>query len=115
MIQNIFDPRVAAYVCDTDLSESNLEFNFLCGKFSININTIELADMGRVATAVAHCHAELKGLIQLKLKFEVELIKREGRDVFRRMEMPLVALLAQMEIRGDNSLYIYVIFMYKCE
>jgi DNA polymerase I-like protein with 3'-5' exonuclease and polymerase domains len=100
MIQNIFDPRVAAFVCHTDTPEPEMEFDFLCNKSGIKYTTNDCDDMGRVAKAVAFNHAQLKSLIQLKLKYEVELIRIDSRDVFRSLEMPLVALLAQMEIRG---------------
>jgi DNA polymerase-1 len=100
MIQNIFDPKIAAYVCDTDTPEPEFEFDFLCNKFGIKTNAKESDDLGRVAKAVAYNHAQLKSLIQLKVKYEIELNRKDSMDIFRKVEMPLVALLAQMEVRG---------------
>jgi DNA polymerase I-like protein with 3'-5' exonuclease and polymerase domains len=100
MIQNIFDPRVATWVCNTDTPEPEMEFDFLCNKFGIKYTTNDCDDMGRVTKAVAFNHTQLKSLIQLKLKYEAELIRIDSREVFGNLEMPLVALLAQMEIRG---------------
>ena len=101
LIENIFDPRVAAYVCETDILESDCEFTALCNKFNVSITALPYEQYGRVAVSVAHCHSELKGILQLKNILQSEIQKRDGcLKVFRMLEMPLVALLTLMELRG---------------
>jgi DNA polymerase family A len=100
-IRNVFDPRVAAYVCETDTQESGFEFSSLCNKFNITVQEIPQKDLGFVSQAVGRCHAELKAVLQLKDVLQVELERREGSyRVFHVLEMPLVPLLSLMELRG---------------
>jgi hypothetical protein len=100
-IRNVFDPRVAAYVCETDTQESGFEFSSLCNKFNITLQEIPQKDLGFVSQAVGRCHAELKAVLQLKDALQVELERRDGSyRVFQVLEMPLVPLLSLMELRG---------------
>ena len=105
VIENVFDPRIAAYICETDTQESGFEFMALCSRFEISLSPISGSGgnlgLGLVALAVGQCHAELKALLQLKAHLQVEIEKREGSmKVLKMLEMPLVALLSLMELRG---------------
>jgi DNA polymerase family A len=103
VIENVFDPRIAAYICETDTQESGFEFLALCSRFEISLSPISGSggNLGLVAVAVGQCHAELKALLQLKSHLQVEIEKREGSmKVLKMLEMPLVALLSLMELRG---------------
>lgn len=101
VIENVFDPRIAAYICETDTQESGFEFSALCSKFAISLPSISVLNLGIVSIAVGQCHEELKALLQLKSHLQLEIVKREGSmKVFKMLEMPLVALLSLMELRG---------------
>ena len=101
LIENIFDPRVAAYLCETDTQESGFEFNALCNKFQISREAFQEIGLGSVSLAVGHSHSELKALLRLQVCLQLEIDKREGTErAFRVLEMPLVTLLSLMELRG---------------
>ena len=101
LIENIFDPRIAAYVSETDMLESEFELSFLCNKYNIKTQDIVLEGLGSVTISIARNHSELRSILQLKDILQIEIEKKDGCcKLLRMLEMPLVPLLSLMELRG---------------
>jgi DNA polymerase I-like protein with 3'-5' exonuclease and polymerase domains len=113
--QNVFDPKLAAYLLDSDVGESpaELELSALFQRFGIVVNGsgCEAAaarrnswELGKVAKVGSLCHQELKGLLKLCPILLSEMKRREGTlRLYHTLELPVAGLLAAMEARGVDA------------
>ena len=101
LIENIFDPRIAAYVSETDMQESEFELLSLCNKYNIKTPDVRIEGLGSVTISIVRNHSELKSILQLKDALQIEIEKKNGcLKLLRMLEMPLIPLLSLMELRG---------------
>ena len=101
LIENIFDPRIAAYVSETDMPESEFELLSLCNKYNIKTPDVRIEGLGSVTISIVRNHSELKSILQLKDILQIEIEKKAGcLKLLRMLEMPLIPLLSLMELRG---------------
>ena len=93
---NVFDPKVAAFICDTDLSEADLELESLCQGYRIpasgnNVSRIAPVPLGKVSKAIGFCYEELKRIAKLAAVLQKRLEESKGSlALFQRIEMPMV-------------------------
>ena len=104
-IKNIFDPKIAAHLCSADLTDQELELEQLFVDFSIsNENSISYShvgeNFGRVTKSLNSNKTPLKNLHILYDKLSSKLTYIGSLDVLKRLEMPIVKLLVEMEVRG---------------
>ncbi len=102
-ICNIFDPKIAAFLCDSDDSQNMLELNYLFQKH--NITTAwsgNAAATGLAATTkcVNNIYSELLKLLPLHKALHRSLLANHSMDVYSLIEVPLSKLLATLEVRG---------------
>jgi len=129
-VLDVFDPRMAAYLCDSDIAEAQLEVETLFDKHNTSrINPVGtqshsgwsasavagmvansnrlaatgdvgVAGLGRVARTVHRVKDELADLLTLHAVLDKEMAHRNVSQIFRDIEMPVACLLAQIELRG---------------
>ena len=100
-IINFLDPRIAAFLCDSDSSEGNLELPALLRKYSSPLRQDSHPQtLGKLAKATFDLFYELRAAIDLQKKLSGELLSRNAARVFNEMEMPLVVSLVRMERLG---------------
>lgn len=104
---NAFDPKVAAYVCNTSVTESELELCALRQHISCDLSSLMLEEekqayalsrsMGSISKVLltALTHAKVTVALQKSL---IPIMTTSGLSrVFSDIEMPLVSVLACME------------------
>ena len=102
-ICNVFDPRIAAFLCDSDDSQEMLELNYLFQKHNISsVWSVPVTSSSAAATAkcVGSIYSELLKLLPLHKVLHQFLLVNNSMDVFSLIEMPLSQLLAVLELRG---------------
>jgi hypothetical protein len=97
---NLFDPRVAAYLCESNISESKLELDALFSTYGITTDRSMSAGFGKVTKAVFEVTSELVGLLRLHPFLNSKIITGQNNFVFQRLEMPLACILSRMERDG---------------
>jgi len=118
LVNNIVDPQVAAHLIDSELTEHQLELQSLLGHFSILPlkSSDEVASdqipspfsswgageelLGRVSRGVHTLQIEMNDVFRLHQKVVSMLESCQSLSVLRSLEMPLVPVLAVMELRG---------------
>eukprot|EP01041_Mallomonas_annulata_P005934 gene5934-11971_t len=118
-VQNMFDPRVAAHLTDSDLSEKQLELDALFNRFDISLPSqftrghittgtdtmgsgtgSGYGSMGQLSHVMRTNMQEMKLLYRLNEKLLKYLEDAGSFTVFEKIEMPLVRILVDMELRG---------------
>ena len=101
---NIFDPKVASYLCDgEDASESHLEFAYLLDRYNLITraqSSSNNSSVGSIARVVMQTRSELIALLKLKDLLQVKLNDSSTMKLFAEIEMPLVSMLTFMELLG---------------
>lgn len=109
----IFDPRVAAYLCDSTMSDQDLELHNLCARCSLLVIIIDsprygissewqinFDGLGKNAQYLARLHEDLQSLLALYQTLARNLIDSGSLQAFENLEMPLSCLLSRMEFQG---------------
>lgn len=108
VIGGVFDPRIAAYLCKSDISEQQLELASLGGLFaaplvpfkSSPLCPIDHATIGKVSLVIGECFMQLRSLLRMHMILDRQMERMSLTHVFHQIEMPLTYLLAQMEFNG---------------
>ena len=112
---NIFDPKIAAHLCDSDMSDSDLELNNLFFKYQImkklthnNLKDAHSHHMmgGKVTIILSKLIEEMESLFSLHHALSNTLQATGSMKVFSELEMPTMLVLAEMELRGIGINYI---------
>jgi len=102
-ICNIFDPKIAAYLCGSDDSLEMLELTYLFQKHDINVGWSDNSAPS-TATATTKCvngiYRDLLKLMPLHKVLHQSLLVSNSMDVYSLLEVPLSQLLAVLELRG---------------
>ena len=106
-IKNIaFDTMTAAWILDSSLGSYNMD---LLAERALGMKTVHYADVvekGKLfdsvvlEKAVRYAAEDADITFRLYRAFEPELEARGKTDLFRNIELPLVRILAEMEMRG---------------
>lgn len=103
-VTNLFDPKVAAFVCDTDLCDEQMELLRLLQSAQVTIGdsstSMSMAGMGMATKAIVSLWLELKEVFGLLDHFQARLTGSGAMAAFRISEMPLVSSLSHMEVKG---------------
>lgn len=97
---DLFDPRVAAYLCETDINEKQLELDALFMKYDVDLPPLNANNCGKISAVLAEAKIEMIGLLQVYQKLKVALIASKTLSLFATVEMPIVVILSRMECRG---------------
>lgn len=121
--KNIFDPKIAMYLCDTTLADEQLECSSLIARcyqmmpshvsstengsmhqnYNLNMTTKlppNCDDFGLFTKCIHNVACDQYELLHLQL-FMVDMLQQKDLvDVFQYIEMPLISQLALMELRG---------------
>jgi len=100
---NFSDPRIAAYLCDSDIPEAQLELEQLFDRCKIRSEYQDVAGLGRFAKAISKVKSELHSLLALTAMLEGQLEARGLGGVggiYRGIEMPTACLLGSCELTG---------------
>ncbi|KAJ1403174.1 hypothetical protein B484DRAFT_437455 [Ochromonadaceae sp. CCMP2298] len=73
---NFSDPRIAAYLCDSDIPEAQLELEQLFDRCKIRSEYQDVAGLGRFAKAISKVKSELHSLLALTAMLEGQLEAR---------------------------------------
>lgn len=94
----LFDTMIASYVLNSSNKNHDAK-NIIWRELGINLsgNTNQTNLFGSDLKSVAE---ELSLLLQVKTKFVNELKKTENLGLFEKIEMPLIPVLAKMEMNG---------------
>lgn len=110
-IRNVFDPRLAAYMCGTDDSSTSIELHDIVQTYGETSHPSERSRLGQFEEMSAH----VMGKISRKFNVQIALLKKlkaaseRLRDalrsahcwnVYNELEIPLVVVLVEMEVRG---------------
>lgn len=102
-ICNIFDPKIAAFLCDSDDSQDMLELNYLFQKYSVTTawaGNAASTSLPATTKCVNTIYSELLKLIPLHQVLHRSLLANNSMDVYSLIEVPLSQLLARLELRG---------------
>jgi DNA polymerase family A len=107
-LNNIADPKIAAYIHDSEISEGQLEVNSLFAANAIDLMAIKQnmvvgmsgQQLGRVAAAMLSLHCELRGMSLLLNSLYPRLQQCGMGKCFRELEMPMAVILSLMEYQG---------------
>ena len=103
-ICNVFDPRIAAYLCNSNIVESNLELDHLLYSFRRQKATSMIQSSGEslsiLAKSVRKIFQDLLGVIYLQAEQSQKLASHHLMDLFKHIEIPLVPVLTRMELTG---------------
>jgi hypothetical protein len=118
-VANMSDPRVAAYLLDSDIAEPQLELHNLFEQYGTTSagpgapgwdndtnhnagasHAADVSSMGRFARAIHRVRGELERLIVLHSNLEQRLAQSGLLAMHKEIEMPVACLLAQMELTG---------------
>ena len=99
-MQNFFDPRIVTFLCNTDITEGQLELANLFNLFRIKLTQDRDNGFGRFSRAVTLAKHEMAAIFLLHDQLVVRLQQANMLRVFRSIEMPVACLLADMEQYG---------------
>lgn len=107
-ITNIaFDTMIAAWLLDSDQSSFGMDAmaeRFLDGYRTIHFNEVvekgETFDTVPLARAAEYAAEDADITFRLYEKFKDKLIERKLMDLFKKVELPLIRILAGMELAG---------------
>lgn len=120
-VSALADPRLAAYLLDSDITDAQLELDSLLEAFpearpvglsdasqwsvpshdcSQGGKAVDQSALGRVARAIYRIKGELLSITALHRHLQEKLAQQNLKQIFRDLEMPVAALLAQMEWVG---------------
>ena len=92
---SLSDPMLAAYLCDSNSSEADLELTALLLKAGL-----QSAAPGGKPEPQRQCECELRGLLALDGRLADKLAAAGLQPLYSGIEVPLAALLARVELRG---------------
>ena len=100
-VSSIADPRIAAFLCDSDSSEASLELTALTQRYKAAASTDSLPhSLGRLTRSTMDFFHELKTVLALQKTLDELLVSKNAQRVFVEIEMPLVVCLVHMERMG---------------
>eukprot|EP01038_Epipyxis_sp_PR26KG_P004801 gene4801-6729_t len=107
LLRNIIDPRTMAYLCNSDISEKELEFSNLLELYNIsndstNNNMNNYSNLGFISKKFLQFKQELVELFHLSISLENKLIEFNLIPIYYNIELPVTILLSSMELRGIN-------------
>ncbi|MGW8193886.1 MAG: DNA polymerase I [Desulforhopalus sp.] len=107
---NLADTLIGAYL--TESGGRSLKLDALCMSRGLKMTSFEEVVAGDkredcfayvdIERAGAYSCEDVYGALLLWREFELALKEKEVMDLFRRVEMPIVTILAEMEIAGIN-------------
>jgi DNA polymerase-1 len=101
---NVFDPKLAAYLLQSDSENAEFDFHVLLEKYGIRRSSYLTEAIskptGRVAKKICAAVDDLIRIIDVFGPMKAKLIESDCWTVFNRLEMPLVIVLSMMEYRG---------------
>jgi hypothetical protein len=107
-VGEIFDPKIAAWMLDTNSTPECLEFSSIAKRFApqsaaFMINSLERADSGSrrsLRSVIAHALSALSLSIHVAGVMQEKLENDGTWDAFSSIESPLAGILASMEVHG---------------
>lgn len=100
-VRGLFDIRVASYLLQSDVEDTNLELSVLTSSRNVHATeTRETCGFGRIAHLIFKSYEELRSLLSLEELISRDLVSSHMIQLFEKVEMPLCQLLASMEIEG---------------
>ena len=98
-LRNIFDPKVAAYTCDSDLTLEKLEVRELFAMLSVPFEWPAKSGYADVDLLLS-THKELTCLLLLHKLLHNKLEETHCLEVFSKVESRIPLMLAKMELQG---------------
>ena len=89
---NMFDIKVASHLCDSNLSEEELEFQAIsdrCGARATHQKNGAGTRSGSVTKVLFQLHGELQCLLKMRHTLETDLREKKMLDCFYHIEMPI--------------------------
>lgn len=102
MFSQLYDVKIAEYLLNTDVEESELELHALFEKYRVEIvgsNVLE-STSGQVTRSIAKVKDELVALLALFTKQNMQLEHHQLLILLHQIEMPTSCLLSAMELHG---------------
>ncbi len=100
-LRSIFDPKIAAYLLDSDITEERLELYELLSSHNVPIsNSEDVVDMGKMTRIIQKIVKEARQTHLLFSKMNEEMSKHGLIPLFWEIEMPLTYSLSLMEFCG---------------
>ena len=100
-VSAVIDPRIAAFLCDSDLSVSSLELVALTRKHQVSAAAEPTPhSIGMLAKSARDLFHELKTTMSLQKTLDELLSSKNAVREFTEIEMPLVVCLVHMERIG---------------
>lgn len=98
----VFDPRLAAYMVDSDASAAELELAPLLGKYAVVMqDSLDAADAKlSVFRRIDKIFRSMQACKELRDILQDVLATTKCTSVFKQLEIPLVKTLCVMEVRG---------------
>jgi hypothetical protein len=91
---NLFDVKIASHLCDSNLSDQELEVQSIsdrCGARAVHDAHTDLRVMGSVTKVLRRLHGELQCLLQVCCTLEADMEEKHLLDCFYQIEMPIGA------------------------
>jgi hypothetical protein len=102
MISNIFDPKLASYLLNSDIPDDQLELYSLLNSFQVNLLEVEHLGqrLGKLSLCISKLNQEGISLLSLYDILHSVLIRDGLCPLFYEIEMPVNCLLSFMEYYG---------------
>jgi DNA polymerase I-like protein with 3'-5' exonuclease and polymerase domains len=100
IVEHIYDPRIAAYLCATELSGKNLELEALLIKYFCTKEQAIPSAGDALTRNVAVVAGELRAMASLHSALQAKLQEAGMVRLLEVIEMPITASLAHMELCG---------------